>query len=121
MGSSKKLKSKGQPRKLFTDGSGAQGGISDYDDSLIHDEEMIDELIIELIRLNSDVLEQAISGYKVIVKHSSNGLGVDTKPGRIGYVPPHYETVVKNNSLYDGVIVKIGKKPISVSVRLTSK
>ncbi len=121
MGSSKKLKLRGQPKKIFTDGGGAQGGINDYDDSLIHEEKMIDEILIELIHLNPDVLEKATSGYKVTVKQSSNGLGVDVKAGRIGYVPHHYKAIVKQNSLFVGTIVEIGKKPISASVRLSNR
>ena len=121
MGSSRKLKLKGQPKKVFTNGGAPQGGISDYDDSLIHDEEMIDELLVELIRLNPDVVEKATFGDKVTVNQSNDGLGVDIKLGRLGFVPPHYETVVKQNSLFSGTIVEIGKKPSSVSVRLSNR
>jgi hypothetical protein len=121
MGSSKTLKLKGQPNKIFTDGNSSQGRIGSYDDSGNIDENSIDELIVELIRLNPDVLEQASSGDKVTVNQLNDGFGVDIRFGRLGYVPPHYETIVKQKRLFGGVIVEIGQKPISVSVLLSNR
>jgi len=121
MGSSQKLKRKGQPKKIHSDGNGFNGGTGQHDDPNNKDGIVIDELTIELIRLNPDVLEQADSGDHVIVNHSNDGLGVDIKPGRLGYVPPHYEAAVKDNSLFSGTIVEIDEKPISVMVRLSNR
>ena len=55
MGSSRKLKLKGQPKKIFSDGGASQGEIGQHEDSFNEDEEMIDELLIELVRLNPNI------------------------------------------------------------------
>ena len=114
MGKSKKVKKAAMPNSILSSGNTiAQGQKEDLDNSLD------DALIIDLIKIDVKVYEKSKVSDIVNIKINGNELLVSSIHGRIGNIPPHYEKAVKEKQFFNGRIIQLGEKPLSVTVYLS--
>ena len=115
MGQSNKQKAKAQAGQVFSsssvgEGTGGGGGVVVL--------EVVNELVFSLIRLNPDILSQVAEGDWVSVDTSHSLFGVVTKYGLVGRVPERYETKIKENQLFSGMVLEKRISPPGLQVVL---
>lgn len=115
----KKDKQSAQPEHLMLSGE-MSAGLSGSSASEVSSAPTVRDYEINVIRLLPDVLEKANLGDKVTIDSSQSPFSVFIDHEKVGEIPQRNEAIIKNNQLFQGIIVDLKKNgPYALRIRLT--